>query len=165
MRTKLDERRWRERQRLRVQIDAHMLSLHSSDVAFVFVWHIIIYINVLFIKSFIICLRAPPSSLFSAELCSQSAAVSSFWQLFMQPATKLRLNMAIRWHTEICNRHNQSNTDAISNFITPFQSFSLTFSSFLFISSLICSPPHDHNPSSSTGTQSMKERGIDEGGE
>lgn len=73
--------------------------------------------------------------------------------------------MAIRWHTVSRNRPNQSNTDAISNFIVPSLSLSLTFSSSPFISPLICSPPHDHNPSPSIGTQSMKERGIDEGGE
>lgn len=61
--------------------------------------------------------------------------------------------MAIRWHTESRNRHNQSNTDAISNFISCSPSFSLTFSSSPFISPLICSPLHDRNPSPSIGTQ------------
>lgn len=129
-----------------------------SSYVFIFVLaNTIIQSNILFIKVSIICLGAPLLSLSSAELCFHSAAVSSFRQLFTQSATKLALNMAIRWHTAHCNRHNQSNTDAISNFIAPFQSFSLShFHPPPFISALICSPPHDHNPSSSIGTRSMK---------
>lgn len=93
-----------------------------------------------------------------------SGAVSSFRQLFTQSARKLALNMAIRWHTESRNRHNQSNTDVISNFIVPFLSFSLTLSSSPFISHSICSPPHDHNPSTSIGTESVRKREIYIGG-
>lgn len=132
-------------------------------MAFVFIQHVIIYINVLFIKLFIICLRAPLISLFSADLHFRSAAVSSFWQLFTQSATKkLGLNMAIRWHTDICNRHNQSNTDAISNFITPFQSVSLSHfqpSPLSLPSSAVLSMITIHLP------VQEQEREIDEGGE
>lgn len=67
--------------------------------------------------------------------------------------------MAIRWHTESRNRHNQSNTDAISNATVPSLSFSLTFLFSTLISPLICSPPHDHNPST------REEQSIDKGGE
>lgn len=142
-----------------------MLSVYDSNVAWIFVLlcvhlcigrHIIIYTNVIFIIIFIlfkflVTLR-PPSSLCPWLSCAFNRdAVSSFRQLFTQSARKLELNMAIRWHTESRNRHNQSNTDAISNFIVPSLSFSHTFSSSPFISPLICSPPYDHNPSPSIG--------------
>lgn len=114
--------------------------------------HICIYTNVKFIIMSIICLRLPATSCSLCPWLSSafiSAAVSSFRQLFTQSARKPALNTAIRWHTESRNRHNQSSTDVISNFIIPSLSFSLTLSSSPFVSRSICSPPHDHNSSTS----------------
>ncbi len=174
---KLDERRWRQRKnKTEKEWESEFIPMFLREsyilvfillfVSLCFGRHNIIYTNVIFIRISIISLGLPVSppalSVLGWAVFSMALQFPFYRQLFTQSARKLALNTAIRWHTESRNRSNQSNTDAISNFIAPSLSFSLTFSFSPFISPLICSSPHDHNPSPRIGTQRMMEEGLAE---
>lgn len=148
MRTKLDKGMWSKSLQPVVCTAQCLVPEHEARTSFLcssMFWHAYLYphyTNAIFILMPIICLGLPPPT---SSLCPWpsgafiSGAVSPLRQLFTQSARKLALNMAIRWHTESRNRHNQSNTDVISNFIV--------FLSHTFTSHSICAPPPWPQPS------------------